>query len=143
MNAITEAYSVLKKGFADGVLEKKEIEGHEKQINIACTVAKVIAIAAGLLLLTASIFMIATGSPLAIGFGVVLGGVGAVASHDFYHVADNLKTVVHDFATGELTELNEENREIRLSRGTIFAAPIIAHLFSKIKVEEYKDGAKV
>ncbi|MFQ5729678.1 MAG: hypothetical protein ACE5GN_04895 [Waddliaceae bacterium] len=111
-------------GIRNGVLPKEEVQKRE-QMSQTCAMAKVAAVAAAIFTVALTALAVFSGAPFLIAFGIIVGGFSLVALHDVYRIADNAQQMAENAATEITARINQATLQRQLSRGTIFAKPII------------------
>lgn len=114
----------LANGLRDGLLTNDELKNRQEARNF-CSTAKAACIAAAVIVATAAVFSILSGTFMGVVFGMVLGAGAMIASHDAYQLFDNIQKIYDSAVTEISVSRTKETMKTHLSKGMILGRPIV------------------
>ncbi len=121
-------------GLRDGILTADELQ-QRKEATDFCTMAKVGCVAAAIIIATASVFSILSGTFAGVVLGVAFGGLGLTFVHDGYQLFDNIQKIYDDAITEVSARLTKDTLKTHLTKGMILSRPILERWIDSINAE--------
>ena len=119
----------------DGMLTREELQ-ERKAATEFCNTAKVVCVAAAIVVATVAVFSILSGSFAGVLFGVATGAIGLTLVHDGYCLFDNIQKVYDDAVTELFSRIDKEGMKTQLTRGMIIARPIMESWIDSIQTRQ-------
>jgi hypothetical protein len=117
-------FSDVVNGMRDGLLSSHEIQ-NRKEAKKMCQIAKIVCVAAAVIVATATIFSLLSATFAGVLFGVVLGGGTLVVLHDAYRFLDNVNEMIDDAIVEVTSRWTKQTLSKQLTKGMFVATPLV------------------